>query len=1507
MASPPISNLPVVLFPLKLETRFIGDELWVRAFPDTALLQSHEPRLTHRERADAARFRQLPAGQKKEAWEDLVGKYGVYRGAWIVQISEQELTAQERAASEQGERPEGEAASFRFNWLPDRLVFYLYRQDQRSPAYTVEGSLIDRAGLTVLGQGDAWVQDFGKAVEAGMAARIKIDAQDTAFERIIVSGIRYAEDPMIPARGLAQLFHNHQYTEGLSFLTFGVPTNNTETAKSGFSARDEFDAPGSYEFAVEGLELETADRVAGATAGKALSTSLGMEAAALRHARHADLREPPLNALFQKATWFALGAQPLFLLFGNAIDNEAHLDLWQHYARYVRSRGPYTALKIGNQPYGVVPVIEIRKALGGTEPDAAPDGGTLLDRLWELSASLMEQWLRMLKENPQSIPRVADGGDAYTETLKILSMQECSSVHQIRALEYNGFRKRLYEWLRRLRNGGSIDSLASTLDPGGVFRKDFDEVRKHRDSLIHLIPNDLLDPDRLLWSPLLSFSEADANLIGFHEGQAVITDRFGRPLPSESGEQTIPQANAFSLTQEDLSDLQAFVDKLEPSQAGDFLTSQYRSGASLFTDLFYRSFANASQLYHRDVTHELRFEDLRNPAGIQGDLELSIGVIHKAEGETVAKGETILDIAGKRGNVEMKVVPVTAPFEGTIVKLRVSAGDPFALDAPLFTLIHEVKHREITAQFKELGQHIVDECSAIADPQARKDAQIEAIRQALDLNSYRLDAWVTSLATRRIEETRSRPEYAGGIYFGAYGWVEDLVRNIDVRIDKTTLTDTYKSEGGMIHAASAAQAVASAIFKNSFLSYNGAGSGNPFALNLTSDRLQKSQKLLEGIRQGQALEALLGYQLERSLHEHPDGGLHSEIYVLREAFPLYENITGAGGQATGFVQLSVIDGLKAIHNKASLPAAISGAARTAVVQYIEKLEDTLDASLDALFYEAGYQVTQGNLSHAAAALDATKGEIEPPAIESLHTRIPGVGVSHKLILGFSPPTVRDPLENCRAFAEPVLERWLRDNVGDLREIGCAVELIDPVTGNRIDTVDLSLADLDIGYLDLMYLSKDPVGEGAGELDLRIWKKAIQQRGATGGNIRYRTTDPAAPGRQALSQAMEVTRSAYALLSKCRFLKSEDLSMEGEAAHYGRQALDEIRTGRLEPILQRMKSIAQSGLDADGSLAFLAKLDLEAVKTAFLGGERVDAATLTDAVVEKIASVEAILADLSSQLSFYAGVDLLQQAARTLFGPDFLLLPPALASDAFAEALQSPLQRLLVGESSASDAHQTWGQERIEQWVQGLAQVRENTEAFEDWLMVRKAWQQAMELNATHSYRIVQAPTLLQYPWLALSKTEIDTLLTTQYAGQQIFKDTATGEAYPLSDHAYYPDGCDSTVIYAADDFTLRHDGVAVPVCGLVIEAFAEHIPKTQVDTGLTFHYNAPNNEPPQAILLAVHPKAGMTQNFAWSENDLRDILYDTMDLYKVRMIDTDALQWYGYVLPMAYWLNLTTA
>lgn len=147
----PVSNIPVILFPLKLETRFVGDELWIRAFPDTAFLQSHNPHLSKEEKADAEAFKKLNSKEEqKQTWEELVSKYGVYRAAWLVQISGDELERQVNADLKD------EEPSFYFKWLPDRLVFYLYKEGDPKPAYKADGSVIDREGLTVLGEGDEW-------------------------------------------------------------------------------------------------------------------------------------------------------------------------------------------------------------------------------------------------------------------------------------------------------------------------------------------------------------------------------------------------------------------------------------------------------------------------------------------------------------------------------------------------------------------------------------------------------------------------------------------------------------------------------------------------------------------------------------------------------------------------------------------------------------------------------------------------------------------------------------------------------------------------------------------------------------------------------------------------------------------------------------------------------------------------------------------------------------------------------------------------------------------------------------------------------------------------------------------------------------------------------------------------------------------------------------------------------------------------------------------------------
>jgi hypothetical protein len=70
-------------------------------------------------------------------------------------------------------------------------------------------------------------------------------------------------------------------------------------------------------------------------------------------------------------------------------------------------------------------------------------------------------------------------------------------------------------------------------------------------------------------------------------------------------------------------------------------------------------------------------------------------------------------------------------------------------------------------------------------------------------------------------------------------------------------------------------------------------------------------------------------------------------------------------------------------------------------------------------------------------------------------------------------------------------------------------------------------------------------------------------------------------------------------------------------------------------------------------------------------------------------------------------------------------------------------------------------------------------------------------------------------------------------------------------------------------------------CGLLIDEWTETIPASSVDTGITFHYNRPNSEAPQAMLL-VTPSVFQG---SWRWDDLVGALNETFDFAKRRAIE----------------------
>ncbi|MEI9927567.1 MAG: hypothetical protein WDN44_07485 [Sphingomonas sp.] len=166
-------------------------------------------------------------------------------------------------------------------------------------------------------------------------------------------------------------------------------------------------------------------------------------------------------------------------------------------------------------------------------------------------------------------------------------------------------------------------------------------------------------------------------------------------------------------------------------------------------------------------------------------------------------------------------------------------------------------------------------------PSARLE---RAFVEHIDCLSYRFDAWRLGLQSAQLKAMRAETDTGfgrGGLLIGAYGWVEKLAPRagslepftpppavaaaLGLAGPAPVVRDTANL--GHIHAPSLDQAVTAAILRNGHHANATPDQPGLLAVDLSSERVRLAEQVLEGVRNGQSLGALLGYRLERLLHD----------------------------------------------------------------------------------------------------------------------------------------------------------------------------------------------------------------------------------------------------------------------------------------------------------------------------------------------------------------------------------------------------------------------------------------------------------------------------------------------------------------------------------------------------------------------------------------------------------------------------------------------------------------
>jgi hypothetical protein len=1490
-------NLPVLLFPVKIEVKFHqtttnSKELWVRIYPDDIAITTHEDELTDEEiKKGQVYWKNIwSAGNseedKKGAWKVLVNTYGAPRSAWVAKSTKPINWDSLSTGSSldlltfpafQHVKPDSWSQAPKSRILPDRFVvtgLYQGKMVKLGTGNQIPDPLIcgpdpldainsfeQKDGDIKLGNDFSWATDFNKAIELGMGLKITLEEPyaSKGFEKLYVLGLKWTADNTESKEIVENLVKEHHYSPtGFSLIKQGTATNNTDDEDSGYSENDIFSSL-SYYVEGEKTQFNRETEFYKITDGQRLADLLGINMEYLQNIQNSGQYDYAESVAMNRALYPGTLGYFLETMMEPVFSDDGIKFIRNFFTDYVTGRGPLSAIRVGDQPYGILPTSDFSKWKWNQKLENS------LDQMYSTLKYFSDIWKIFLSH----VSYIGQNGNPSQILLDILGLNPNSvSLYQ--------------------RVGYSTDYLKN-LDEFKSGGKYYDEALTAAFSAFYF----MMDLKYMGYDPI------DKN--GKEKKTPHFLEIIYKHYQTQLDGKNIIDGNPLSETEY----IKTYKDKLN--------YIHWLVNATKIDDL-------EKQDFGQDIAapNYLLYLMLRNALLLQ--LHDSTGLFYIINGIPLTRYKRAVDFCN--------IKTLEEPTKWELMKANVNLVQPgapanLAVADHLLANIAVNPYNEENVKLKE----VKDALDILAGlPTARLE---RAFIEHLDCLNYRLDAWQTAIFNYRLLKNRNLLDQKNrnaqpGLYIGAFGWLENIV---PPSTQKKTIPDAQLPEklrnkddslvfddpldGGYVHTPSLNHAYGAALLRNAYLTHADKSEKELMTVNLSSSRIRNAIGLIEGIRNGQPLEVLLGYQFERAMHDMTSDNpiLKLDAYILdfRLKFPIKKQPipqTGTNSSEEASEEYSVVDGLTLAETDKAYPfgiSSLSGASsevKDAVLTIQDQLKNSIDAVKDVLTSESTYQLALGNFERAGASIKAISDSAIPSDIDGIKSqRGNEITFTNKVIVQFETNiNIALPENNLwnisplspRACMEPGINKWLAGIIGDPEKIRCTVHhMIDENTASS--AIEYSLKDLMLQPIDFIYMLGNELQGGATEIEQIIINKYRRDSLVVDKlliKINFSSATTTTSDIITFTEIFPLAVYMKKLITGSTSIDAEDLqssSKDKPADESNPKGLDHAELLSRLTIVKSLFDTAQGEFEtaktnfditADETNAnalrdALIKITAFGIVNALPASQYGINSTMEQLLDKQTVSIQKKLAEISTayttkistanaETNIALKTDALISAVKLLLGEGFNALPCFYLNNSVdMQNAYNDRETILNHAKNVLNIRMP-----IENWIHGVTKVRPKVGLLENIRLLADALDRdEIKLEA------VQLPYKANDTWLAV---ELPALEEGKERG--ILHDTH------------------SVVVHQPKNFS-----PFTRQCGLLIDEWVEVIPEEKSVTGISIHFNQPNAEPPQALLLAITPE----ETGKWEWEDLLSTLDDTLLRSKLRMIEPDVVDKtkFGILLP----------